>query len=201
MPVRETVGAAEHGGDPTSGRSAAAGQDGDRRAGMADLRTDHRRRAHGGGRGQAAGQAAGVDRQHGRVVRRRDDRARRTDRALTCATPEPGDPATAAALDVVAALPAKVQGDGHPGQRPHARVGDPEASPRASRSSGATRPTRPARRRCLAALTKAQAHPPVVLDRHGNPLPPPTKANVYDVSSPDVATVKVDSALSPVSGG
>jgi hypothetical protein len=41
----------------------------------------------------------------------------------------------------------------------------------------------------LAALLKSQQHPVVTTDRHGRPIPP-KKATVFDVSAPDVVTVK-----------
>lgn len=108
---------------------------------------------------------------------------------LSLANPGPSDPATKAALSVVAALPASL--------RPSViTISAPTpAAVTLSLSQGITvvwgDGSNSARKaQALTALLKAQAHPPVVLDRHGKPLPPPAKATWYDVSSPEVATVR-----------
>jgi cell division protein FtsQ len=108
---------------------------------------------------------------------------------LSLANPGPSDPATKAALSVVAALPVSL--------RPSViTISAPTpAAVTLSLSQGITvvwgDGSNSARKaQTLTALLKAQAHPPVVLDRHGKPLPPPAKATWYDVSSPEVATVR-----------
>lgn len=108
---------------------------------------------------------------------------------LALAHPGPSDSATKAALEVVAALPASL--------RPTVTsISAPTpAAVTLSLAQGITvvwgDESNSARKaQALTALLKVQAHPPVVLDRHGKPLPPPPKATWYDISSPEVATVR-----------
>lgn len=108
---------------------------------------------------------------------------------LSLATPGPGDPSTMAAIDVVDALPAAVRAT-------VASVSAPTpASVTLKLTEGVTviwgDATNSARKaQVLGALLKAQAHPPVLLDRRGRPLPPPAKATIFDISSPNVATTR-----------
>lgn len=115
---------------------------------------------------------------------------------LTLAHPGPSDPATKAALEVVAALPSSL--------RPSVLTitAPTPAAVTLSLAQGITvvwgDGSNSARKaQTLTALLKAQAHPPVVLDRHGKPLPPPAKATWYDVSSPEVATVRPSAPPKP----
>ena len=107
---------------------------------------------------------------------------------LSLATPGPADPATIAALAVSAALPAKVRAT-------VSRISVPSpAAVTLTLSDGlsvvwgdADNSARKAQ--AMAALLKTVANPPVVLDRHGRPIPA-KKVTVLDVSDPSVVTVR-----------
>lgn len=105
---------------------------------------------------------------------------------LSLATPGPADPATKAALDVVAALPATVRSTVTTVRAPT------PASVTLDLAGGLTviwgDATNSARKaQTLAALLQNQAHPVITTDKRGRPITPP-KATVFDVSAPGVAT-------------
>jgi cell division protein FtsQ len=107
---------------------------------------------------------------------------------LSLGTPGVGDPATTAALAVAGALPAKVRATVTVISAPT------PASVTLSLTDGISvvwgDSSNSARKaQALAALQKAQAHLPVVTDKRGNVIPP-RKVIGYDVSSPNVATVR-----------
>jgi cell division protein FtsQ len=107
---------------------------------------------------------------------------------LSLATPGPADPATVAALAVEAALPAKVRSM-------VSLISAPTpASVTLTLAQGVTVVWGDAgnsarKAQTLAALLKVQAQQPVTTDKQGHPIAA-KKATVYDVSSPNVATVR-----------